>query len=86
MTNSKHSDTRSLLQGNTSVSELSRATCEKNGLLLLCEVKGKYDAGVYFCDRPIMEQGVTWTLRRAVQVKVVRKCYVCESFNVYKEG
>ncbi|XP_062234392.1 interleukin-18 receptor accessory protein-like [Platichthys flesus] len=58
-------------KGNTSVSELSRATCEKNGLLLLCEVKGKYDAGVYFCDRPIMEQGVTWTLRRAVQVKVV---------------
>ncbi|XP_069381862.1 interleukin-18 receptor accessory protein-like [Paralichthys olivaceus] len=58
-------------KGNIPVSELSRDICEKNGLLRLCEVKGKYDTSVYFCDRPVMEQGVTWTFRRAVKVKVV---------------
>lgn len=73
----KNSDKCALLQGNVSVSELSRDTCVKDGLLHLCEVKGKYDAGVYFCDRRTVEQGVTWTIRRAVEAKVIRKCYVC---------
>ncbi|XP_035483875.1 interleukin-18 receptor accessory protein-like isoform X1 [Scophthalmus maximus] len=58
-------------KGNVSVSELSRDTCVKDGLLHLCEVKGKYDAGVYFCDRRTVEQGVTWTIRRAVEAKVI---------------
>ncbi|KAG7482751.1 interleukin-18 receptor accessory protein-like [Solea senegalensis] len=57
--------------GNISVSELSRETCVENGHFHLCEVKGKVDEDVYFCDRKVIERGVTWTFRRAVNVKVL---------------
>ncbi|XP_039979688.1 interleukin-18 receptor accessory protein-like isoform X2 [Xiphias gladius] len=58
-------------KGNIAVSEQRRDSCERNGLLHLCQVKSEFDPGVYFCDRQIIEQGVTWTFRRAVKVKVV---------------
>ncbi|XP_016888205.1 interleukin-18 receptor accessory protein-like [Cynoglossus semilaevis] len=58
-------------KGNVSVSELRRDFCVKDGQLLLCEVKGKYDNGLYFCDRRVEEEGITWTFRRAVKVTVV---------------
>ncbi|XP_028258051.1 interleukin-18 receptor accessory protein-like [Parambassis ranga] len=58
-------------KSNKLVSEQRRALCEKRGRLHLCQVT-EYDEDVYFCDRQIVVQGVTWTFRRAVQVKIVR--------------
>ncbi|XP_022623940.1 interleukin-18 receptor accessory protein-like isoform X2 [Seriola dumerili] len=58
-------------KGKTPMSEQRRASCEKNGLLHLCKVKDNYDKGVFFCDRQIIEHGVIWTFRRAVEVTVV---------------
>uniref|UniRef100_A0A7N8YB07 Interleukin-18 receptor accessory protein-like n=1 Tax=Mastacembelus armatus TaxID=205130 RepID=A0A7N8YB07_9TELE len=57
-------------KGSRAVSEQRRASCDKNGLLHLCQVMDS-DAGVYFCDRQIIEQGVTWTFRRAVTITVI---------------
>ncbi|XP_032357089.1 interleukin-18 receptor accessory protein [Etheostoma spectabile] len=48
---------------------VSRRYCQKPGWLHLCHVI-KEDAGVYFCDRQIIEEGVIWTFRRAVHVTV----------------
>ncbi|XP_070685476.1 interleukin-18 receptor accessory protein-like isoform X2 [Pempheris klunzingeri] len=62
---------------NRSVSEQRRASYEKNGLLHLCQVH-KEDTGLYFCDRQIIEQGVQWTLRMAVNVTVVPR-YTADS-------
>ncbi|XP_071344863.1 interleukin-18 receptor accessory protein-like isoform X2 [Trachinotus anak] len=58
-------------KGNKPVSEQRRPSCEKNGLLHLCEVKANFDPGVYFCDRQIFDQGIIWTFRRAVNVTVI---------------
>ncbi|XP_031162333.1 interleukin-18 receptor accessory protein-like isoform X2 [Sander lucioperca] len=49
---------------------VSRRSCQKPGQLFFCYVR-KEDTGVYFCDRQIIEQGVTWTFRRAVHVTVI---------------
>nr|XP_020463991.1 interleukin-18 receptor accessory protein-like [Monopterus albus] len=57
-------------KGNRVVSEQRRASCEQNGLLHLCQV-GEPDTGVYFCDRKIIEQGIMWTFRRAVNIRVI---------------
>ncbi|XP_020493528.3 interleukin-18 receptor accessory protein-like [Labrus bergylta] len=57
-------------KGNKKVSEQRRASCQKNGVLHLCQVKVQ-DEGVYFCDRQIIEQGVKWTFRRAVTATAV---------------
>ncbi|KAL7405465.1 hypothetical protein ABVT39_001357 [Epinephelus coioides] len=56
-------------KGNEPVSEQRRANCQEEGQLHLCEVRYS-DKGVYFCDRKIVEQGITWTFRRAVNVTV----------------
>ncbi|XP_044208893.1 interleukin-18 receptor accessory protein-like isoform X1 [Thunnus albacares] len=45
----------------------SRPCSMKNGELIFAKVS-YHDTGVYFCDRLITEQGVTWTFRRAVNV------------------
>ncbi|XP_038558211.1 interleukin-18 receptor accessory protein-like isoform X2 [Micropterus salmoides] len=55
---------------NKAVSEQSRASCETSGLLTLCKVS-EHDTGVYFCDREIIEQGVKWIFRRAVNVTAI---------------
>uniref|UniRef100_A0AAQ4PI23 Uncharacterized protein n=1 Tax=Gasterosteus aculeatus aculeatus TaxID=481459 RepID=A0AAQ4PI23_GASAC len=53
------------------VSEQNRKSCQTwNGALYLCRVFA-LDTGVYFCDRQILEQGVNWTFRRAVNVTVI---------------
>ncbi|XP_070823602.1 interleukin-18 receptor accessory protein-like [Chaetodon trifascialis] len=57
-------------KGNKAVSEQSRASCVKNGHLHLCQVS-EHDTGVFFCDRQIIEQGVKWTFRRAVNITVI---------------
>ncbi|XP_075934116.1 interleukin-18 receptor accessory protein-like [Anarhichas minor] len=54
-------------KGNKAVSEQKRVFCQMGGTLRLCQVY-KLDTGVYFCDRQIIEQGVIWTFRRAVNV------------------
>ncbi|XP_015226726.1 PREDICTED: interleukin-18 receptor accessory protein-like isoform X2 [Cyprinodon variegatus] len=48
----------------------NRQHCEKNGQLVLNEVYER-DKGVFFCDRKITEEGVTWIFRRAVNVTVI---------------
>ncbi|XP_042263558.1 interleukin-18 receptor accessory protein-like isoform X2 [Thunnus maccoyii] len=45
----------------------SRLCSMENGELIFAKVS-YHDTGVYFCDRLITEQGVTWTFRRAVNV------------------
>ncbi|XP_034050297.1 interleukin-18 receptor accessory protein-like [Thalassophryne amazonica] len=59
-------------KGNRSVSELqrNRDICENNGLLHLCHIY-KTDSAVYYCDRRTREQGLIWTIRRAVTVTVI---------------
>ncbi|KAM9367001.1 interleukin-18 receptor accessory protein-like [Symphorus nematophorus] len=57
-------------KGKRAVSEERRPSCEENGQLHLCQVK-EQDDNVFFCDRQIIEQGVEWTFRRAVNVTVV---------------
>ncbi|XP_026234832.1 interleukin-18 receptor accessory protein-like isoform X2 [Anabas testudineus] len=57
-------------KGDRAVSKQRRALCEEDGRLHLCQVR-EVDTGVYFCDRQIIEQGVIWTFRRAVSVKVI---------------
>ncbi|KAM4593850.1 interleukin-18 receptor accessory protein-like isoform 2-T2 [Odontesthes bonariensis] len=57
-------------KGDKAVSEQHRDSCQKEGLLQLGTVR-ETDSGVYFCDTQIIEQGVTWTLRRAVNVTVI---------------
>ncbi|KAM7014976.1 interleukin-18 receptor accessory protein-like, partial [Tautogolabrus adspersus] len=57
-------------KGNKTVSDLRRKSCEKNGVLHLCQVY-VHDTGVYFCDRQLIEQGVKWTFRRAVKATAV---------------
>ncbi|XP_029317890.1 LOW QUALITY PROTEIN: interleukin-18 receptor accessory protein-like [Cottoperca gobio] len=55
-------------KGNEAMSEQYREFClKRNGGLYLCKVK-EYDTEVFFCDRQIIEQGVIWTFRRAVNV------------------
>ncbi|KAL3065684.1 hypothetical protein OYC64_015774 [Pagothenia borchgrevinki] len=45
-----------------------RVSCvDETGRLHLCQVY-KDDTSVFFCDRKIIDQGLTWTLRRAVNV------------------
>ncbi|XP_071062676.1 interleukin-18 receptor accessory protein-like isoform X3 [Pseudochaenichthys georgianus] len=45
-----------------------RDSCvDETGRLHLCQVY-KEDTSVFFCDRKIIDQGLTWTLRRAVNV------------------
>ncbi|XP_044048657.1 interleukin-18 receptor accessory protein-like isoform X2 [Siniperca chuatsi] len=61
-------------KGNKAVSEQRRASCEKSGLLHLCKVS-EHDTGVYFCDRQIIEQGVKWTFRRAINVTAIRQSH-----------
>ncbi len=61
------------LQGNKTMSEQKRQSCVMNGWLHLCQVH-ECDTGVYFCERQIIDEGVTRTLRRAVSVRAVRKC------------
>lgn len=53
----------------TPVSSLhDRDSCvDETGRLHLCQVY-KEDTSVFFCDRKIIDQGLTWTLRRAVNV------------------
>ncbi|XP_041789631.1 interleukin-18 receptor accessory protein-like isoform X2 [Chelmon rostratus] len=55
---------------NKAMSEQRRASCVKNGHLYLCQVSD-HDTGVFFCDRQIIEQGIKWTFRRAVNVTVI---------------
>ncbi|XP_076587169.1 interleukin-18 receptor accessory protein-like [Chaetodon auriga] len=55
---------------NKAVSEQHRASCVKNGQLHLCQVS-EHDTGVFFCDRQIIEQGVKWSFRRAVNITVI---------------
>ncbi|XP_031702807.1 interleukin-18 receptor accessory protein-like isoform X2 [Anarrhichthys ocellatus] len=57
-------------KGNKAVSEQKRSSCQMGGTLHLCQVN-KLDTGVYFCDRQIIEQGVIWTFRRAVNVRAL---------------
>lgn len=57
---------------NKPVSKQFRRSCEKRGQLTLCTVH-KEDTGVYYCDREITEQGLTWIFRRAVNVTVISK-------------
>ncbi|KAL6112874.1 il18rap [Pungitius sinensis] len=52
------------------MSRQRRPFCLKSGGLYLCTVT-EHDTGVYFCDRQILEQGVNWTFRRAVDVTVI---------------
>ncbi|XP_074523264.1 interleukin-18 receptor accessory protein-like [Halichoeres trimaculatus] len=59
-------------KGSKAVSEQQRDSCEENGVLRLCQVYEE-DTGVYFCDRTVIEQGVRWTFRRAVNVTAVPK-------------
>ncbi|XP_031702806.1 interleukin-18 receptor accessory protein-like isoform X1 [Anarrhichthys ocellatus] len=59
-------------KGNKAVSEQKRSSCQMGGTLHLCQVN-KLDTGVYFCDRQIIEQGVIWTFRRAVNVRALRQ-------------
>ncbi|KAM8895234.1 interleukin-18 receptor accessory protein-like isoform 2-T2 [Spinachia spinachia] len=54
------------------VSVQKRSFCQKSGGLYFCKVT-EHDTGVYFCDRQVLEQGVHWTLRRAVNVTVIPK-------------
>ncbi|XP_068586430.1 interleukin-18 receptor accessory protein-like isoform X2 [Cebidichthys violaceus] len=56
-------------KGNKAVSE-RRDSCQTGGRLHLCQVS-EYDTAVFFCDRQIIEQGVIWTFRRAVNVTVI---------------
>ncbi|RVE74351.1 hypothetical protein OJAV_G00021180 [Oryzias javanicus] len=57
-------------KGNKAVSEQHRASCNDEGLLRLCQVYEE-DTGLYFCDRQLMEEGIQWTYRRAVDVTVI---------------
>lgn len=57
------------------MSEQKRRSCVENGELNLCEVN-EFDKGVHFCDRTVIEEGVKWTLRRAVNFTAVRKSFV----------
>ncbi|XP_040909137.1 interleukin-18 receptor accessory protein-like isoform X2 [Toxotes jaculatrix] len=57
-------------KGKRAVSEQRRSSCEENELLHLCQVKD-VDHGVFYCDRQIIDQGVTWAFRRAVKVTVI---------------
>ncbi|XP_063737445.1 interleukin-18 receptor accessory protein-like isoform X2 [Eleginops maclovinus] len=57
-------------QGHKPVSVPERDTCvDETGQLHLCVVY-REDTGVYYCDRKIIEQGHSWTFRRAVSVRV----------------
>ncbi|XP_029952041.1 interleukin-18 receptor accessory protein-like isoform X2 [Salarias fasciatus] len=57
-------------KGNKPVCEMQRDLSEKEGNLTLRSVKYA-DSGIYFCDRLISDQGVLWTLRRAVNVTAI---------------
>ncbi|XP_069029954.1 interleukin-18 receptor accessory protein-like isoform X2 [Embiotoca jacksoni] len=46
------------------------SVCKKGGWLHFCQVR-ELDFGVYFCDSKIIEQGVTWIFRTAVNVRVI---------------
>ncbi|XP_070761106.1 LOW QUALITY PROTEIN: interleukin-18 receptor accessory protein-like [Enoplosus armatus] len=52
------------------VSEQSRDSCEKSGVLHLCKVS-ELDTGVYFCERQIIEQEVKWIYRRTVNFTAI---------------
>ncbi|KAF7212331.1 transcript variant X2 [Nothobranchius furzeri] len=55
---------------NKAVSKERRESCEEMEHLQLCTVDVKDDT-VFFCDRKIIEQGVMWSFRRAVNVTVI---------------
>uniref|UniRef100_A0A3P9JM02 Interleukin 18 receptor accessory protein n=1 Tax=Oryzias latipes TaxID=8090 RepID=A0A3P9JM02_ORYLA len=57
-------------KGNKAVSEQRRSSCNEEGLLRLCEVYEE-DTGLYFCDHQLMEEGIQWTYRRAVDATVI---------------
>ncbi|KAM9765996.1 interleukin-18 receptor accessory protein-like isoform 2-T2 [Menidia menidia] len=57
-------------KGNTAFSKQKRQFCQRDGRLELCTV-WEPDSGVYFCDRRIIEEEVTWTFRRSVTVTVI---------------
>ncbi|XP_030614957.1 interleukin-18 receptor accessory protein-like [Archocentrus centrarchus] len=52
------------------VSEQKRVSSVKRGVLHLNTVTEK-DTGVFFCDTQIIEEGVIWIFRTAVEVKVI---------------
>ncbi|XP_029354118.1 interleukin-18 receptor accessory protein-like isoform X1 [Echeneis naucrates] len=58
-------------KGKNNMTVQRRGLHMNNGLLHLCEVKPEYDHGLYFCDRQIIEPGVTWTFRRAVWATIL---------------
>ncbi|XP_075994612.1 interleukin-18 receptor accessory protein-like isoform X2 [Genypterus blacodes] len=59
-------------KGTKSVCELQQARlmCEGNGLLHIRTVRNS-DAAVYFCDRQTREEGLSWTVRRAVRASAI---------------
>lgn len=63
------------------MSEQKRASSVNRGVLYLKTVTDK-DDGVFFCDTQIIEEGVTWTFRTAVEVKAIRK-YACVFIYVF---
>ncbi|XP_029000730.1 interleukin-18 receptor accessory protein-like isoform X2 [Betta splendens] len=67
--NSKHMSRTIWYKGNKPMSAQNRAYCVENRTLHLCQVSD-LDHGVYFCDRNVIEEGIEWTFRRAVQVTV----------------
>lgn len=69
----------------SAVSEQKRQSCERDGLLHLCEVYVQ-DAGVYFCDREKMEHGVSWIFRRSINVTAMRPCNpICHPTIIHPE-
>ncbi|XP_047436785.1 interleukin-18 receptor accessory protein-like isoform X2 [Mugil cephalus] len=57
-------------KGKKAMSECRRKSCEEGGLLKLCPVSN-HDTEVFFCDRQIREQGLSWIFRRAVNVTAI---------------